>query len=265
MRLATWNINGVVRRLPLLVDWLSRAKPDVLALQETKATDAEFPKAALAAAGYGAITVGQRPWNGVALLARGTEPIMVRRALPGDPGDTQARYVEAAIEGILFASIYLPNGNPQPGPKFAYKLAWFERLIEHAATLQASGHPVVLAGDFNVVTTDRDIYPTTSYRDNALLQPEPREAWVRLLQQGWADAVRARHPEATIYTFWDYLRNRWPRNAGLRIDHLLLSESIASRLREAEVDRDERGREGASDHAPVWARLAAKRATRREP
>jgi exodeoxyribonuclease-3 len=265
MRLATWNINGVVRRLPLLVDWLSRAKPDVVALQETKATDAEFPKAALAAAGYGAITVGQRPWNGVALLARGTEPIMVRRALPGDPGDTQARYVEAAIEGILFASIYLPNGNPQPGPKFAYKLAWFERLIEHAATLQASGHPVVLAGDFNVVPTDRDIYPTTSYRDNALLQPEPREAYRRLLQQGWTDAIRSLHPEATIYTFWDYLRNRWPRNAGLRIDHLLLSESIASRLREAEVDRDERGREGASDHAPVWARLAAKRATRREP
>ena len=152
----------------------------------------------------------------------------MRRALPGDPGDTQARYVEAAIDGILFASIYLPNGNPQPGPKFAYKLAWFERLIAHAASLQASGHPVVLAGDFNVVPTERDIYPTTSYRDNALLQPEPREAYARLLQQGWTDAIRARHPEATIYTFWDYLRNRWPRNAGLRIDHLLLSESIAA-------------------------------------
>ena len=263
MRVATWNINGVVRRLPLLLDWLSRAKPDVVALQETKATDAEFPKAALAAAGYGAITVGQRPWNGVALLARGAEPIVVRRALPGDRGDTQSRYLEAAIDGMLFASIYLPNGNPQPGPKFAYKLAWFERLIEHAASLQASGHPVVLAGDFNVVPTDRDIYPTTSYRDNALLQPAPRAAWRRLLEQGWTDALRSLHPEATLYTFWDYLRNRWPRNAGLRIDHLLLSESIASRLREAEVDRDERGRVGASDHAPVWARLAARRAIRR--
>jgi exodeoxyribonuclease-3 len=265
MKVATWNINGVVRRLPLLLDWLSRAEPDVVALQETKATDAEFPKAALSSAGYGAVTVGQRPWNGVALLARGTEPITVRRALPGDRGDTQARYVEAAIDGILFASVYLPNGNPQPGPKFAYKLAWFERLIEHAATLQASGHPVVLAGDFNVVPTDRDVYPTTSYRDNALLQPEPREAWRRLLQQGWTDAIRSLHPEETIYTFWDYLRNRWPRDAGLRIDHLLLSASIASRLREAGVDRDERGREGASDHAPVWARLAAKRATRSGP
>ena len=256
MRLATWNINGVVRRLPLLVDWLSRAKPDVVALQETKATDAEFPKAALAAAGYGAITVGQRPWNGVALLARGTEPIMVRRALPGDPGDTQARYVEAAIEGILFASIYLPNGNPQPGPKFAYKLAWFERLIEHAATLQASGHPVVLAGDFNVVPTDRDIYPTTSYRDNALLQPEPREAYRRLLQQGWTDAIRSLHPEATIYTFWDYFRNAFARNAGLRIDHFLLSPPLAARLTDAQVDREVRSWDKTIDHAPVWIELS---------
>jgi exodeoxyribonuclease-3 len=265
MRVATWNINGIVRRLPLLLDWLARARPDVVALQETKATDAEFPKAALAAAGYGAITVGQRPWNGVALLARGTEPVLVRRALPGDAADTQARYVEAAIDGVLFASIYLPNGNPQPGPKFDYKLAWFERLIEHAAALQASGHPVVLAGDFNVVPTERDIYPTSSYRDNALLQPEPRRAWRHLLQQGWTDAIRRLHPDATIYTFWDYLRNRWPRDAGLRIDHLLLSASVAARLREAGVDREERGREGASDHAPVWARLAARRATRRGP
>jgi len=252
MRLATWNINGVVRRLPLLLDWLSRAKPDVVALQETKATDAEFPKAELAAAGYGSVTVGQRPWNGVALLARGGEPIVVRRSLPGDAADTQARYLEAAIDGVLFASIYLPNGNPQPGPKFAYKLAWFERLIEHAATLQASGHPVVLAGDFNVVPTERDIYATTSYRDNALLQPEPREAYRRLLRQGWTDAIRALHPEATIYTFWDYLRNRWPRDAGLRIDHLLLSRGLAKGLVAAGVDREVRGRDGASDHAPAW-------------
>jgi len=266
VKVATWNINGVVRRLPLLLDWLSRAQPDVVALQETKATDAEFPKAALAAAGYGAITVGQRPWNGVALLARGSEPIPVRRALPGDAGDKQARYVEAAIDGVLFASIYLPNGNPQPGPKFAYKLAWFERLIAHAESLQASGHPVVLLGDFNVVPTDADIYDATgSYRDNALLQPEPRAAYARLLGHGWTDAIRARHPEAEIYTFWDYLRNRWPRNAGMRIDHLLLSASIAARLKDAAVDREERGRDGASDHAPAWARLAAPRATRRAP
>jgi exodeoxyribonuclease III len=264
LKIATWNINGVVRRLPLLLAWLASARPDVVALQETKATDAEFPHAALQAAGYGSITVGQRPWNGVALLARAAEPIVVRRALPGDAGDTQARYLEAAIGGVLFAAIYLPNGNPQPGPKFAYKLAWFERLIAHAASLQASGHPVALAGDFNVVPTERDIYPTTSYRDNALLQPEPRDAFRRLLAQGWTDAIRSRHPDETIYTFWDYLRQRWPRNAGLRIDHLLLSAGLAARLRDAGVDRDERGREGASDHAPVWAELAAARAGRRK-
>ena len=266
MKVATWNINGVVRRLPLLLDWLARAAPDVVALQETKATAAEFPTAALAAAGYGAVTVGQRPWNGVALLARDAEPVVVRRALPGDAADTQARYLEAAIGGVLFASIYLPNGNPQPGPKFAYKLAWFERLIAHAATLSASGHPVVLAGDFNVVPTDRDVYDATgSYRDNALLQPAPRAAYARLLGQGWTDALRTRHPDAEIYTFWDYLRNRWPRNAGMRIDHLLLSGSIASRLRDAGVDRDERGRDGASDHAPVWMTLEAARAGRAAP
>jgi exodeoxyribonuclease-3 len=258
MRLATWNINGIVRRLPLLLDWLARAKPDVVAMQETKASDAEFPAAALADAGYGAVSVGQRPWNGVALLARDADPVVVRRALPGNPADTHARYLEAAIGGVLFASIYLPNGNPQPGPKFAYKLACFERLIAHAAALEASGHPVVLAGDFNVVPTDRDIYDATgSYRDNALLQPAPRDAYQRLLGQGWIDAIRACHPDATVYTFWDYLRNRWPRNAGMRIDHLLLSPSLAGRLRGAGVDRDERGREGASDHAPVWAELAA--------
>ena len=265
MKIATWNINNLKRRLPLLLEWLAEAKPDAVALQETKVTDADFPRAALEAAGYGSLGAGQRTWNGVALLARGAEPVAVRRSLPGDPADGQARYLEAAIGGVLVASLYLPNGNPQPGPKFAYKMAWFERLIAHAASLQASGHPVLLAGDFNVVPTDRDIYPTTSYRDNALLQPEPREAYARLLQQAWTDAIRARHPEATIYTFWDYLRNRWPRNAGMRIDHVLLSASLAPRLREAGVDRDERGREGASDHAPAWARLAAPRATRRAP
>src|SRR6202008_1255121 len=217
------------------------------------AEDRAFPLAAIEDAGYGAAWRGQSSWNGAAIPGSGSTPVTTRRALPGDPADDQASYIEAAVSGVLIASIYLPNGNPQPGPKFAYKLAWFERLIEHAATLQASGHPMVLAGDFNVVPTERDVYATTSYRDNALLQPQPREAYRRLLEQGWTDAIRSLHPEATIYTFWDYLRNRWPRNAGLRIDHLLLSESIAGRLREAEVDRDERGRVGASDHAPVWA------------
>ena len=254
-RVATWNINGVVRRLPLLLDWLASTRPDIVALQETKAVDADFPTDALADAGYGSLCVGQRTWNGVALLARDAQPIAVRRTLPGDADDRQARYVEAAIDGILVASLYLPNGNPQPGPKFDYKLAWFERLIAHAATLVDSGLPVALIGDYNVVPTNADIYPTTSFRDNALLQPAPREAYQRLLAQGWTDALRARHPDARVYTFWDYLRNRWPRDAGLRIDHLLLSAPLAERLVEAGVDRDERGRDGASDHAPTWVAL----------
>jgi exodeoxyribonuclease-3 len=256
MKIATWNINNLRRRLPLLLEWLAEARPDAVALQETKTIDAEFPHAALEAAGYGALAVGQRTWNGVALLARGSQPIAVRRGLPGDDRDGQARYLEAAIGGVLVASLYLPNGNPQPGPKFAYKLAWFERLIAHAASLEASGHPVVLAGDYNVVPTDADVYKTDSYRDNALVQPEPRAAYRRLLAQGWTDALRTCHPQARIYTFWDYLRNRWPRDAGLRIDHLLLSTSLAERLEDAGVDREVRGRDNASDHAPVWIRLA---------
>ena len=255
LRVVTWNINGVVRRLPLLLDWLASTRPDIVALQETKVVDADFPTDALADAGYGSLCVGQRTWNGVALLARDAQPIAVRRALPGDADDRQARYVEAAIDGILVASLYLPNGNPQPGPKFDYKLAWFERLIAYAATLVDNGLPVALIGDYNVVPTAADIYPTTSFRDNALLQPAPRAAYQRLLAQGWTDALRARHPDARVYTFWDYLRNRWPRDAGLRIDHLLLSAPLAERLVEAGVDRDERGREGASDHAPTWITL----------
>ena len=255
LKIATWNINGVNRRLPLLLEWLAEAAPDVVALQELKASDAEFPRAALEQAGYGAVWCGQRTWNGVAILARGAEPIVSRRALPGDAADSQARYIEAAVEGVLVTSIYLPNGNPQPGPKFAYKLAWFERLLAHAEALAASGHPVVLAGDYNVVPTDADIYATRSWLDNALLQPEPRDALRRLLAQGWTDAIRALHPEARIYTFWDRLRNGWPRDAGLRIDHLLLSPSIRSRLVAAGVDRELRGREHASDHAPAWIEL----------
>ena len=260
MKLATWNVNDVVKRLPLLLEWLAEAQPDVVALQEIKATDDEFPRAAIEAAGYGALVAGSRPWNGVALLARDAEPVEIRRTLPGDAADTQRRYLEAAVAGVIVSSIYLPIGNPQPGPKFAYKLAWFERLLDHAALLMGSGHPVVLAGDFNVVPTDADIYSPATWLDNALLQPEPRDAFARLLAQGWIDTVRHRHPTERIYTFWDYRRNRWARDAGLRIDHLLASPAMASRLRDAGVDRALRGKEGASDHAPAWATFdAAKR------
>lgn len=258
MKIATWNINGINHRLPLPLEWLAHAKPDIVALQETKSLDADFPQLALDAAGYGCLCVGERTWNGVALLARGAQPVEVRRALPGDPQDRQSRYLEAAIDGAIVTAIYLPNGNPQPGPKFSYKLAWFERLIAHAASLWKSGHPVVLAGDFNVVPTGADIYQTTSYRDNALLQPQARACYQKLLAQGWTDAIRHRHPDATIYTYWSHLRNRWPRDAGLRIDHLLLSDSVASRLKDAGVDREMRGRDGASDHAPAWIRLSKK-------
>ena len=255
MRICTWNVNHLGKRLAQLLAWLDATRPDVVALQELKATDAQFPRAQIEAAGYGCAFVGQKSWNGVALLARGSEPIVVRRTLPGDAADTQARYLEAAIGGILVASLYLPNGNPQPGPKFAYKLAWFERLIAHAAGLVASGHPVVLAGDYNVVPTDADIYSAASWLTNALLQPAPRAAYARLLAQGWTDALRKRHPDARLYTFWDYRRQRWPRDAGLRIDHLLLSRSLRPTLRAAGVDRELRGAQGASDHAPAWVEL----------
>ncbi len=256
MRIATWNVNDVRKRLPLLLAWLETTRPDVVALQELKTTSDAFPRAELEHAGYHALVVGQALWNGVALLARGTQPIEIRRALPGDPRDTQARYVEAAVRGVIVASLYLPNGNPQPGPKFDYKLAWFERLIAHAAGLWKTGHPVVLAGDFNVVPTAFDIYKTTSYDDNALLQPAPRAAWARLLAQGWTDALRAMHPAEPLYTFWDYRRNRWPRDAGLRIDHLLLRAPLKPRLVAAGVDRAVRGLPESSDHAPAWIEIS---------
>ena len=257
MRIATFNINGVVKRLGNLLDWLAEAKPDVVCLQELKAADPDFPAAALAAAGYGAVWRGQRTWNGVAILARDAEPILTREALPGDDADRQPRYIEAAVNGVLVASLYAPNGNPQPGPKFAYKLAWMERLHAHAAELIAAGVPVVLAGDYNVTPEPRDVYPTRSYDDNALNQPEPRAAYAGLLAQGWTDALRSLNPEEEqLYTFWDYRRNRWERNGGMRLDHLLLSPAAAERLEEAGVDREVRGRENASDHAPVWVRLA---------
>lgn len=255
MKIATWNINNVNKRLPILLAWLDATKPDAVALQELKTSDGEFPRAALEAAGYGSLVVGQKTWNGVALLARGSEPVSVRRSLPGDAKDNQARYVEGAIGGILVSSLYLPNGNPWPGPKFAYKLAWFERLINHAAELFESGHPVVLAGDYNVVPTDADIYSPKTWLDNALLQPEPREAFARLTKQGWTDALRMTHPKAPMFTFWDYRRNRWQRDAGLRIDHLLLSKALRPKLLSAGVDREVRALSEASDHAPAWVEL----------
>jgi len=256
MKIATYNVNGINGRLPQLVRWLAAAKPDVVCLQELKTDNAKFPRLALEREGYFAVWNGQRAHNGVAILARGKKPVITRRTLPGDTDDTESRYIEAAIEGVLVACLYAPNGNPQPGPRFTYKLRWMERFNAHAAELFAAGLPVVLAGDYNVVPTDFDIYsPTSSWKDDALLQPEPRAVYARLLEQGWCDAVRARHPNERVYTFWDYLRNAWGRNAGLRIDHLLLSASVAGRLRSAEVDRDERGREHASDHAPVWVEL----------
>ncbi|MES2032568.1 MAG: exodeoxyribonuclease III [Pseudomonadota bacterium] len=255
MKIATFNINSVNRRLPNLLDWLEAARPDVVCLQELKAEDGAFPAAALEAAGYGAAWKGQRSWNGVAILARGAEPVVTRRRLPGHPDDDQSRYIEAAVEGVLFGCLYLPNGNPRPGPKYDYKLAWFERLLAHAAELRTTGLPVVLAGDFNVVPTDADIYASKSWGANALLQPEPRAAFQRLLDQGWMDAVRTLHPQAPMYSFWDYKRDRWARDAGLRIDALLISEDLAWRLTHAGVDRAVRGEPNASDHAPVWAVL----------
>ena len=252
MKIATFNINNVVRRLPNVLEWLRAAAPDVVCLQELKAADASFPEAAIRDAGYHAVWRGQRSWNGVAILARKRQPILVRDELPGDPTDEQSRYLEAAVDGVLVACIYLPNGNPQPGPKFAYKLAWFDRLIAHAAELYAAGVPAVLAGDYNVVPTDLDIYPTKSWANDALLQPESWAAFQRLVAIGWTDAIRTLHPADPMYTFWDYKRDRWRRDAGLRLDCLLLSPPLASRLVQAGVDRAVRGQVGASDHAPAW-------------
>jgi exodeoxyribonuclease III len=255
LKIATFNINNVIRRLPNLLGWLSGSKPDVVCLQELKASDDAFPLAAINQAGYQALWHGERTYNGVAILTNAGEPQLTRKRLPGDQDDTQCRYIEAAVKGFLVASIYLPNGNPQPGPKFDYKLAWFERLIKHAGSLYELPAPVVLAGDFNVVPTDRDIYPSQSWSKNALLQPESRACFRRLLDQGWTDAVRTCHPDAPMYTFWDYKRDRWRRDAGLRIDFVLLNRIAAGRLIDAGVDRDVRGKDDASDHAPVWLTL----------
>jgi exodeoxyribonuclease-3 len=255
LKFATFNINGVRSRLSALLEWLEREGPDVVCLQELKAPDAAFPINEVRAIGYGAIWHGQSSWNGVAILAKGMNPLEIRRGLPGGAGDTQSRYLEAAVHGVIVGCLYLPNGNPQPGPKFDYKLAWFERLIAYAANLQEGGHPVVLAGDYNVVPTDEDIYNPRSWLKNALLQPESRERYQRLLSQGWTDSLRARHPEERIYTFWDYFRQHWQTNSGLRIDHLLLSPDLTARLGKAGVDRWVRDRPHASDHAPAWIEL----------
>jgi exodeoxyribonuclease-3 len=252
MKIATFNINNVNRRLPNLLRWLRAAKPDVVALQELKSTDAEFPHAAIDKAGYGAVWRGQKTWNGVAILARNADPVLIRNRLPGDPDDREARYIEAAVNGIIVTSIYLPNGNPQPGPKFDYKLDWFRRLKSHAAKFIKQEIPTVLAGDYNVAPSGLDIYPTKSWDKDALIQPKSRAAFKSLLAQGWCDAIRELHPEKPIYSFWDYKRNRWPRDAGLRLDHLLLSPALAPRLTKAGVDRKVRGEESASDHAPAW-------------
>jgi exodeoxyribonuclease III len=255
VKIATFNINSVNKRLDNLLAWLAEAEPDVVCLQELKAEELAFPLAEIEVAGYGAAWVGQRTWNGVAILVRDGDPVVTRVALPGDPADNQARYIEAAVKGVIVASIYLPNGNPNPGPKFAYKLAWFERLIAHAAGLMAAGVPVVLAGDYNVVPTEADIYQPNSWKGDALVSPEARAAFGRLLDQGWTDALRAVHPDAAPWTFWSYLRNRWPNDKGLRIDHLLLTPDLADRLVHAGVDRAVRGAKGASDHAPAWIDL----------
>ena len=256
MKVATFNVNGIRARLPLLLRWLDERSPDVACLQELKAPQDKFPVDALGEAGYGAVWHGQKSWNGVAILARGCDPVERRRALAGAADDAQSRYLEAEIACVVVGCLYRPNGNPVPGPKFDYKLRWFDRLIEHAQDLCSASEPAVLAGDFNVIPTDADVYDPVAWRNDALLQPETRAAFGRLLAQGWIDALRTRHPSETIYTFWDYFRNHWQRNRGLRIDHLLLNPAAARRLADANVDRWVRGRPDPSDHAPTWAVLA---------
>lgn len=259
LKIATFNINNIVKRLPCLLEWLRRASPDIVCLQELKVVDAGFPLEAIREVGYGARWVGQRSWNGVAILAKDMTPIETARSLPGDPSDTQSRYIEAAAHGVIVGCLYLPNGNPWPGPKFKYKLAWFDRFLAHARTLRASSHPVVLAGDYNVVPTNFDIYNPRSWLENALLQPEPRARYQQLLDEGWTDALRTLHPDQRIYTFWHYLRKSWERDAGLRLDHILLSPTVAPSLESAGVDTWVRSLPDASDHAPAWVTLRPSR------
>jgi exodeoxyribonuclease-3 len=255
VKIATFNVNGINGRLAAVLDWLAEDAPEIACLQELKAPDERFPEAAIERAGYGAIWHGQARWNGVAILARGCAPVETHRGLPGDPGDSHSRYIEAAVNGVLIGCLYLPNGNPVGSAKFAYKLGWMERFMARAAELVALDCPVVLAGDYNIIPTEADVYKPERWRDDALFQPEPRAQYQRLLKQGWTDALRKLHPDETIFTFWDYWRNAFARDAGIRIDHLLLNPKAAKRLEAAEVDRHVRAREKASDHAPVWISL----------
>lgn len=256
MRVATYNVNGVNGRLPVLLRWLDETSPDVVCLQELKAPQEKFPEAAIKDAGYDAIWHGQKSWNGVAILSRSGKPEEVQRGLPGDPDDLQSRYIEAKVNGIVIGCLYLPNGNPAPGPKLDYKMKWFERLTAHAAELLASDVPVILTGDYNVMPTELDVYKPERWVNDALFRPEVRSAFKTLVAQGWTDAIRKLYPDEVIYTFWDYFRNAYGRNAGLRIDHFLLSEHVAKRLTGAGVDRNVRGWEKTSDHGPVWIDLA---------
>ena len=256
MKIATFNINNVQRRLPVLLAWLKQAKPDIVCLQELKAAHEAFPGTAIEGAGYHFVHRGEKTWNGVAILARGARPVLTRMELPGDPNDRQSRYIEAAVKGILVASIYLPNGNPQPGPKFAYKLAWFDRLIKHAASLKRSKQPVILAGDYNVIPEPIDCHDPKAWADDALFQPESRRAFRALLHQGLTDAFRALHPDqARAYTFWDYQRGAFQLDHGIRIDHLLLSAMAADRVTACVIDKEPRRRPRASDHTPVIVTL----------
>jgi exodeoxyribonuclease-3 len=255
MKIATYNINGINGRITNLLRWLAEARPDVVCLQELKSPDDRFPAAALMEAGYHAIWHGQKSWNGVAILSRYGEIQETRRGLDGEPEDLHSRYIEAFINGVVIGCLYLPNGNPYPGPKFDYKLRWFDRLYAHAAKLQTFGLPVALIGDFNVMPTDMDTYKPEKYVDNALFRIESRKAFKHLLKQGWTDAIRYLYPEQRIYTFWDYLRNAYTRDAGLRIDHFLLDQQLIKRLEKAQVDKHVRGWEHSSDHAPVWISL----------
>jgi len=255
MRIATYNVNGVNGRLPVLLRWLKLTAPDVVCLQELKSPDEKFPLQAIEDAGYKAIWHGQKSWNGVAILSKNAEIKEIRRGLPGDPDDSHSRYIEASVNGIIIGCLYLPNGNPAPGPKFDYKLRWFERLTAYAAEMLASGKPVVLVGDYNVMPTEIDVYKPERWVDDALFRPETRAAFKKLMEQGWTDAIRKIYPSDIIYTFWDYFRNAYSRNAGLRIDHFLLSPKLSKKLTAAGVDRDVRGWEKSSDHAPVWIEL----------
>ncbi|NJS14473.1 MAG: exodeoxyribonuclease III [Sphingopyxis sp.] len=255
MRIATFNINGIKARLPRLLEWLDETRPDIACLQELKSSDDTIPRSEIEALGYGALWHGQKGFNGVAILARDAQPELVMQGLPGDPEDDHSRYLEAHVHGVRVASIYLPNGNPQPGPKFDYKLKWMDRLRARAATLLREEVPTILAGDYNVIPHDDDVWDVRAMAMDALMQPESRNAFFRLLGDGWTDALRSRHPTGNIWTFWDYQAGAWQRDHGFRIDHLLLSPALADRFADAGVDRDHRGREKASDHAPTWVEL----------